>query len=797
MKFQHHLVILLFIIPILCFSQSDNPNSKTIEHYENYFNLEQETIYAQLNKSTYLPGEELWFKTYIYNTKTEKPYLATSNLQVTLFNNEGTPITTKTFYTENGSSYGNFKIDSTLTPGTYYFKASTEYMKNFKQDRSYITSFNIISSSVKYKQKEVIAYDLQLLPESGHFLEGVKNTIGVKIIDDNGKPAVIKNAEVTNKKNEVITTFKTNQFGLGKFSLELKTNNSYIVKATLSNDSVITKSINHIEKEGFLIQTEAVIHDLVNINVQTNTATSKKLNKQHYTLFIHKEGTGTSIDIPIEKNKSSYDFAISKDELFAGINIVTLLDASGNPIAERLIYNPIGTKIEPLTINNIVTEADSILVTLKTKNPTDSLNLSVSALPENTESYSFKNNIHSTFILAPFIKGAIENPSYYFKNTDRKTLYNLDLLLLTQGWSSYDWKDIFYTNKAIYPFENGFSIKGGINNFSYDPENKLVLFSPENGFFIEAPLDENNKFEVHNIAVIDSSEINFSLINKREKNKKPKVYFTVLPQPHTTNKLPLSFLENDIYVTAPSNHIIDTVANNYSFIQSDVILSDVVVTENKINGEPDHFPLGYSRVTGTYLDFDHPRYKNSPESLENLIRRNGFEVSSDGISTFNVFDRRGLRRARTVLFLDNVPVDDFNQYSLTNLQVRDLEEIFFNKNAAIFGMGGRGGVIHIFTKRGTDSQKNGQKVFKNYATNYGYTPSKKYYSPLYNKSDIDTFESYGVLNWIPNVQQNEAGEYYVIIPKHYSNINLYIEGMDENGKLFSEVLTVNTKVSKL
>ena len=48
--------------------------------------------------------------------------------------------------------------------------------------------------------------------------------------------------------------------------------------------------------------------------------------------------------------------------------------------------------------------------------------------------------------------------------TNRKKLIELDLLLLTQGWSKYDWKDVFYTPITYqYESENGITLYGVLN----------------------------------------------------------------------------------------------------------------------------------------------------------------------------------------------------------------------------------------------------------------------------------------------------------------------------------------------
>src|SRR5690606_18477190 len=101
-------------------------------------------------------------------------------------------------------------------------------------------------------------------------------------------------------------------------------------------------------------------------------------------------------------------------------------------------------------------------------------NFSVSILPKNTKSYKHHQNSVSALYLQPYLKTPVENASYYFTNIDRKKKYELDNLLITQGWSSYNWTSIFNNPpKAIYNFETGISFKANLNNSS---GSKYILY---------------------------------------------------------------------------------------------------------------------------------------------------------------------------------------------------------------------------------------------------------------------------------------------------------------------------------
>ena len=145
------------------------------------------------------------------------------------------------------------------------------------------------------------------------------------------------------------------------------------------------------------------------------------------------------------------------------------------------------------------------------------LNTSISILPKGTISYSPDHNIISTFYLKSYLKGAIENPQYYFRNPDRKKRYELDLLLLTQGWSRYDWNRVFKNSpKSNYEFEDGITILGSLNN-NLSRVKSLLLYPTDlnKSGFIE--YDEKGKFILKNFYPKSDEVLKFSLMNKRGK----------------------------------------------------------------------------------------------------------------------------------------------------------------------------------------------------------------------------------------------------------------------------------------
>ena len=164
-------LLLLWALSSGLFGQS---NTSIEESYESYFELPRESIFLHLNKSTYVVGEELWFSAYAYDRKNGLPFTQTTNLHVVLYNEQGKPIEDQLFMAVNGFARGNISIDSTYASGDYFIKASTNWMKNFSEDDSFIQKIQVINGSVEVRDLADTTYDLQLLPEGGHMVEGWK-----------------------------------------------------------------------------------------------------------------------------------------------------------------------------------------------------------------------------------------------------------------------------------------------------------------------------------------------------------------------------------------------------------------------------------------------------------------------------------------------------------------------------------------------------------------------------------------------------------------------------------------------
>lgn len=535
------LLSLAVIFNFIQFSLAQN-YSEIKDSYLDYFEETREVPYLHLNKTSFLKGENLWFQAYVLDQNSEKLHQQTSNLYVSIYDENGKIKEQQLIHIKNGIGKGNIKIDSSFTKKAYYVRASTKWMKNFKEDNSFSQKI-IILKNIDQKEQTVTEkdfFDFQLFPEGGHLLANTYNRIGILIKDANGKGIEIKKGVVKNKNKEEIGTFTTNQFGIGEILLLVK-NDEYIFEAVLNDNSTISALAPKVETKGIALN---VVNDLVGkkyiLKIFTNKSSLENITNKSYSIAVHNTREIKNEIFTFNNKNLSYSFYLDKRDLFNGINIITVFNDKDEPVLERMIFNDLKNIVanKPSIAIQKTQSFDSLKVTFS-NNSDKKMYLSASILPENTKAYNASHNITSNFILKPFVKGDIENPSYYFTNTNDETLKNLDLLLLTQGWSKYTWDNIFnYPPKINYNFEKGMDIVLRINQEKN--ENKsFYLESQENNFSAEVPFN-NTTYKLDSTFFFKNSTIKFAIKSGKNFNK-------VGPM--------LSFSGNSLYEEVKPNHI--------------------------------------------------------------------------------------------------------------------------------------------------------------------------------------------------------------------------------------------------
>lgn len=301
--------------------------------------------------------------------------------------------------------------------------------------------------------------DVQFFPESGQLVHGLTSKIAFKALDTNGKGKIIE-GDIIDKNQTVLTSFKSNSLGMGMFFIANadSTNNYY---ARLKSSSVKYK-----------LPKVTTTGTILSINKQGNkvlvTALSNYIKNDSIYLRISFRG----IELYLKKvslNQGLYTSLISTSFIPEGIVAFTLLDEAKNPIAERLYFNekPQGRiQIKLSSDKEKYSKRELTNLNIETTNDSNEpIKANTSILVINKEELgsmqNLRQNILSYFLIDSELKGNIENPGFYF--ADKSSNFNdLESLMLTQGWSKYNYSKP-YSSLSFSP-EKSLSVSGKVNS---------------------------------------------------------------------------------------------------------------------------------------------------------------------------------------------------------------------------------------------------------------------------------------------------------------------------------------------
>lgn len=796
-------IVLFLTATFSVFSQNTKDLKKLTSFYKEYTELPREISYAHLNKTTYLNGEIMGFAVYVLDKASKKPSKTATNIFCTISDRNDKVIKSEMILANNGVASGSFQVDSLFTSGQYTFKAYTNWMRNFDEPNYATQSIKIIDSETANSQKSKVItsrLDAQFLPEGGHLVADIKNSVGVIVNDSLGFGVPNLTGKVVNSENKVLIDFKTNQFGIGKFTFTPKENRNY--KAVLDfNGTEQTFTIAKAENKGIAL----TINDLENkvaLSFRTNENTLEQIKRQDFTLAIHNGNVLKTIEVNFGKSSEVLKM-ISYEDLNPGINIFTLFDENNKPILERLFFKYDG--IHLLTAQNpqTISSKDSLTIKIPIKNidATTFNNFSVSVLPEETKSYKPTNNIISGIYLQPYIKSYVEDAAYYFTNITRRKKFELDNVLLTQGWSSYDWNTIFNNPpKPLYEYENGISFRANVNNKA---SAEYMMYATINNEMQLFDIDENDTdFGAVGLYPMDTEELRFSSVKKNDHIDRPNLYLQFSPSKipdikNIGNTAPLP--ENITYNTNWENAMLQSSWDRAEKLAEVIVKTDKVLTrEDKLTRNA----FGHSYVIDDLT-------RKSYVYLSDYIRTKGFKVyeamgqlliinprptsfgQGEKVSLDNTGAHYVMKTKPVIVYFNNIKLA--NTDMLYKYTMDDVDYIFIDKSGTSEGGVGAPGVIKIFTDPTISQSKMKPNVSQNLTVPLTFSSPKKFYTPAYSSYNSKFYKDYGVIGWFPKLKTNDSGTIEFTIPKPLINeVKIFMEGTANDGSFISEEKTIPT-----
>ncbi|MFC4212056.1 TonB-dependent receptor plug domain-containing protein [Pedobacter lithocola] len=129
------LSFLIVFLGFAAFTIDDDPFAQFIKKLDEYTNkFQQEKVYLHLDKPYYAIGDDIWFKAYVFNTKTQLPTDISKILYVELINEKDSLKRQIKLPLMGGITWGDFKLTDSLGEGNYRIRAYTNYMRNYGTD---------------------------------------------------------------------------------------------------------------------------------------------------------------------------------------------------------------------------------------------------------------------------------------------------------------------------------------------------------------------------------------------------------------------------------------------------------------------------------------------------------------------------------------------------------------------------------------------------------------------------------------------------------------------------------------
>ncbi|WP_273289726.1 hypothetical protein [Winogradskyella sp.] len=517
----------------------------------------------------------------------------------------------------------------------------------------------------------------------------------------------------------------------------------------------------------------------------TNKESLDLVKGKPYQMTIHN---GDNIDVTeiVFNEDLTIMKAFELDNIAAGVNVLTLFNENNEPIIERLFFNYNGIDIIASNELSAVKANDSITMKLNFKqvNPLLINNMSVSVLPQETSSYYRHHNILSYTYLQPYVNGVVENAKYYFSDITEEKKVALDNLLITQGWSSYDWNTIFAPNPGLtHTFEQGITLRANINAQSRDKEETYLVHAVSNQDpqFYEVDNDISKAFTVENVFLNEDDKLYLSKVNKNNELEPAKLYLQSFP-----SKIP-SFQTNAGIIKPKWDY--ETYAGltntNISFLNLNETqqLDEVLVKTKAGRKELRTRELSQGR-SGRVHVVDEDDVIQFQTFADFLVFRAGLTKRTvNGTTTVTTFSG-----GVPVIFLDDVRILD--RSIIDNLTLVYVDFVEVDRRDISRTSNSSGGIVKIYTDF-KNRPSNNIKTTQDYELPLAFSTKKKFYVPNYKYYNDDFFKGYGTIDWKPELTTDANGNVTLKIAQPEVPITLFIEGIANDGSFIFEEKSIS------
>ncbi len=772
---------------VLLFTSS---KAQVIQEVQNSFNLYkqhslQEKIFVHTDKTTYLPGEIVWFKVYCVDGDSHKPLSLSKVVYVEVLDNNQNAIMQAKVLMKNGLGNGSLYIPVTINNGNYKFRAYTNWMKNFSPDFYFektITLINPLKSPEGTVKQTTSGYDIQFFPEGGNLVAGVESKVAFKAVDQNGKGVDLKGA-IIDQHNDTVARFSPLKFGMGSFLFTPAANNTYKAVVKINNDAPIIKNLPEVNSQGYVMKLTDKGSDQLDVAV-TSTGSAENIY-----LFAHTGQHVKAAQSGILSNGTVH-FSINKSALDEGISHITIFNNSKQPVCERLYFKRPKQQlfIDAATDQQQYNLRKKVNVSVLAKDQAGKpLNAYMSLAVYRIDSLQSvdPSNIFNYLWLSSELKGGIESADYYFKNSNTDEV--LDNLMLTQGWRRFQWSKVLENKSPEFtylPEYYGHTINGKIvNSETGAPAKDILAYLGIPGKRVQlytCSSDSSGRLSFYTRDFYGASEI-IAQTNQLVDSVYRIDIFSPFSEQYSKTSLPKFNFGNEMITSLKEHSLGIQVLNIYS-ANSIKRFYDPQADSSAFYGKPD----------AIYKLDDYVRFTTMEEDLREYVKQDNI-VRSKGNFHIKVLTERGFLDGDPLVLLDGVPVFNLNKiFTIDPLKVRKLEVMATNY---YYGSSQESGIFSFTTYKGDlgGVDLDPHAIVMDYE---GIQLQREFYSPVYNTpneiaSRIPDFRN--LLYWSPEVNQlGKDGISFYTSDQQGKYVGV-IQGITADGNAASQYFTFDVK----
>ncbi|WP_375446933.1 TonB-dependent receptor plug domain-containing protein [uncultured Fibrella sp.] len=531
-------LILLSIVTLLAALRStiDEPLERVlarIRAYEQQYPYEK--VYLHTDRTTYLPGETIWMKSYLFYGASRGADSSSGAVLVDLVSPNGQKIRLDTrFQSKGGYGEGYLALPDSLPTGRYTLRAYTGWMRNFLEDWYFNKAIDIVRAD-ETKGASLVGNgsaiearpDVQFLPEGGQLVAGLTSRVAFKAVSQTGV-SVDVSGFVLDSKKDTIVGFQSQHLGMGTFPLTPETGQTYrAFVRTPGTTSYTSYTMPAPQSMGYLVQIDNLSNkDNIRVFVSNNmppVATTPESGTAAGMLTVLAQVNGQPVlALRGPASRKQFMVQIPRAKCPEGIVQITLLDPAGRPVSERLVYSDRQERIN-LTVTPAMPVAGPRKRVDLTVTATDldgkpvmaDLSLAVTDLAQQPKPKLFEKSLPSYLLLTSDLTGYVEQPGYYFDPANKDRLNKLDLLLMTQGWRRITWDNVLVDSlpPTRYLFDPGLTLSGTVyRGTSKNPAPAIPLTimvnrkdSTQDLYTLSS--DEKGRFFLNNANLIDTATV--------------------------------------------------------------------------------------------------------------------------------------------------------------------------------------------------------------------------------------------------------------------------------------------------